>query len=481
MNYQKMTAIELSKKIKNKEISAVEVTKAHINYIKEKDGLYNCFITLLEEEALKQAEKIQEKIGKGEFKDSPLVGVPMAIKDNICTKDIRTTCASKMLEDYVPSYNAKVVDKLVDGGAIILGKLNMDEFAMGSSSETSYFSSTKNPVNPEYVPGGSSGGSAAAVAAGEVLYTLGSDTGGSIRQPSSYCGVTGIKPTYGTVSRSGLIGFASSFDQIGPIAKNISDATAVLDIIKGYDKNDSSSLKRNYDQYSKELVEDVKGLKIAIPREYLESPMNEDVRRKLHEAIDILKDKGASIDFIKPKTSEYIIPTYYILASAEASSNLARFDGIKYGYRSLDANNLDEIYTKSRSEAFGDEVKLRILLGNYVLSAANYEQYYNKALKLRRLINNEFEDVLSKYDLIMDPTNSFTAFKFKKFKDDPVKKYSSTDNKYTILVNIVGAPAISLPCGVDKEGLPIGLQLIGRKHGEKDIIRTGYTYEKAIK
>jgi aspartyl-tRNA(Asn)/glutamyl-tRNA(Gln) amidotransferase subunit A len=480
MDYTKLTALELARKIRNKEVSAVEVTKAQIEYIKEKEVLYNCFISFLEDEGLKRAYQVQEGIDKGEFKDSPLVGVPVAIKDNILTKDIRTTCASKMLENYVPSYNARVVDKLEEAGAIILGKLNMDEFAMGSSSETSYFGPTKNPINTEYVPGGSSGGSAAAVAAGEVFYSLGSDTGGSIRQPSSYCGVTGIKPTYGTVSRNGLIGFASSFDHIGPIAKDISDASAVLDIIKGYDPKDSTSIAGDYGSYSSALIDDVRGMRIAIPKEYIDSPMNEQVRARFKEVVEIFKQKGASVDLVDFLNSDYIIPTYYVLTSAEVSANLSRFDGIRYGYRSPNARNLEEIYLKSRAEGFGHEAKLRILLGTYVLSSDNYKSYYDKALRVRRLISNEFDEFFSKYDILLGPTSLFTAFKFNKFENNPVEKYAKADNKYTVLANLIGSPSISLPCGLDKEGLPIGMQLIGRKFGEKDIIRAAYSLERTI-
>ncbi|NLJ90190.1 MAG: Asp-tRNA(Asn)/Glu-tRNA(Gln) amidotransferase subunit GatA [Clostridiales bacterium] len=480
MDYAKMTALELASKIRNNEISAVEVTKAQIKYIKEQEDRLSCFITLLEDEGLKRAYEVQERIAKGDYKDSPLAGVPMAVKDNILTKNIRTTCASRMLETYIPSYNARVIDKLEDAGAIILGKLNMDEFAMGNSSESSYFGPTRNPFNTDHVPGGSSGGSAAAVAAGEVFYSLGSDTGGSIRQPSSYCGVTGIKPTYGTVSRNGLIGFASSFDQIGPIAKNVSDATAVLDIIKGYDSKDSTSIAREYDSYTSALTDDVRGMKIGVPKEFLDSPMNSQIREQFDKVIKVYRDKGATVEYVDFQTSDYIIPTYYILTSAEVSANLSRFDGIRYGYRSPDAKNLEEIYFKSRAEGFGDEAKLRILLGSYVLSSDNYDTYYDKALRIRRLISNEFDDFFSNYDILLGPTSLFTAFNFNAFLNSPVEKYADSDNKYTIIANLIGSPAMSIPCGYDEKGLPIGMQLIGRKFGEKDIIRSAYSLEKEI-
>lgn len=477
MNFSKLTALELGKKIKNKEALVIEVTKAQIDYIKANDINYNCFITKLEEEAIDRAHEVQQMIDRGDLEDSPLAGVPMAIKDNICTKDIKTSCASKMLADFVPSYNATVVERLNKAGAILLGKTNLDEFAMGISSETSYFGTSKNPANIEYVPGGSSGGSAAAVASNEAFYTLGTDTGGSIRQPSGYCGVTGIKPTYGTVSRYGLVPFASSLDQIGPITKDVSDSAAVLDIIKGYDPKDSTSVDVKSESYTDALINDVKGMRIAVPKEFLTVSMNEQVRKKLREAIDILKDKGGIIDYIDFETMEYVIPTYYILSSAEASSSLSRYDGIKYGHISPDANNLEDIYRKSRGEAFGKEVKFRILLGNYVLSADNYEAYYKKALKTRMLINSEFDKVFCKYDIILLPTNIYTAFKFKKYENDFLQKHKKTDNKYTIAANLIGAPAISIPYGLDNEGLPIGLQIIGKRFAEREIIRAAYSAE----
>lgn len=476
-----LNILELSDKIKNKEISAVEVTRAVLEHIKEKDGEYNSFITVTEEEAIRQAIKVQEKIDKGQLSKSPIAGVPMAIKDNICTKNIRTSCASKMLETFIPSYNATVMDKLEGAGGILLGKLNMDECAMGSSSDTSYFGPTKNPVNTQYSPGGSSGGSAAAVAASQGFYSLGSDTGGSIRQPSSYCGVTGIKPTYGSVSRYGLIPFASSFDQIGPIAKDISGATAVLDVIKGYDPKDSTSVNKQYPTYLDSLVDDVKGMRIAIPKDIMDSPMDEVVREKFEEAIEIFKNKGAIIQIIELDTIDYVIPAYYILSSAEASSNLSRFDGIRYGYRSPQGGNIEEIYRKSRSEGFGQEVKYRVFLGAYVLSPDNYEDYYSQALKVRRLIKNEFDQVFSKYDIVILPSNFYTASKIDELDKEPIHQHSKADNKYTIVANMIGGPAISIPCGFDNNNLPIGLQLIGRQFGEEDIIRAAYSFETARK
>lgn len=481
MNFRNLNALEVAKKIKDRELSAVGVTKAQIEHIKINNNKYNSFISILEDEGLNRAQKVQQQIDNGEFESSPLAGVPIGIKDNICSQNIRTTAASKMLIDFVPSYNATVIEKLEDAGAIIIGKLNMDEFAMGSSSETSYFGPSKNPRNDQYVPGGSSGGSASSVAGNEVFYSLGTDTGGSIRQPCSLCGITGIKPTYGTVSRYGLIAFASSLDQIGPMAKDVADATAVLDIIKGYDPKDSTSIKMEYGSYSEALIDDVKGMKIGVPKDLLEASMNEQVKEKFNEAIRVFEDKGAIIEYIDLSTIDYVIPTYKILSSAEASSSLSRFDGIRYGYRSEEANNLEEVYRKSRGEAFGNEVKLRILLGTYVLNSENHDDYYSKALKIRRLINLEFDQVFSKYDIIISPTTLYTAFKLKEFDNDNVNKYSETDSKYTIAANLVGAPAISLPCGLDASGLPIGLQIIGRRFGEKDIIRAAYSYEQSQK
>lgn len=478
MDFASLSALELGKKIKNREISVLEATKAQIAYIEAEDLIYNSFITLSKEEAINRAKIVQARLDKGEYKNSPLAGVPMAIKDNICTKNIRTTCASMMLKDFIPSYNSTVVEKLEDAGTILLGKLNLDEFAMGVSSETSYYGPSKNPMNIQYVPGGSSGGSAAAVASNEAFFSLGTDTGGSIRQPASYCGVTGIKPTYGTVSRYGMIPFASSLDQIGPITKNVADGAAVLDIIRGYDPKDSTSVETNKGNYSNALINDVKGIRIGVPEEFYNIDMNDQVREKTLESIDILKDKGAIIESINIETIKYVIPTYYIISSAEASSNLSRYDGIKYGYHSASANNLEEIYKKSRCEGFGKETKLRILLGTFVLSSNNYETYYKKALKTRMLINKEFEQIFSKHDIILLPSNLYTAFKFNKFENDPFNKYKGTDNKYTIAANLIGSPAISIGRGVDKEGLPIGLQMIGRRFGEEDIIRCAYSLEQ---
>jgi aspartyl-tRNA(Asn)/glutamyl-tRNA(Gln) amidotransferase subunit A len=479
MDITSLSALELGAKIKNREISVLEATKAQIEKIKEKENLYNCYITVMEEEALKRAEEVQEALDRGEYKDSPLAGVPVAIKDNICTKGIKTTCGSKSLYNFVPPYNATVINKLMDAGAVIIGKTNMDEFAMGSTTETSFFGSTKNPVNTEYVPGGSSGGSAAAVAAMESFYALGSDTGGSIRQPSAYCGVTGMKPTYGTVSRFGLVAFASSLDQIGPIARNVSDCAVALDIISGYDKMDSTSIEKENYEYSKALVEDVKGMRIGIPKGYLGDGLDREVKESIIKASKVLEENGAIIEEFDLESVEYAVSAYYVIACAEASSNLSRYDGVKYGYRADNVEGLSNLYKKTRSESFGNEVKQRMMIGSFVLSSGYYDAYYNKALKLRALIKEGFLKAFEKFDIILGPTSPSTASKLNESLSDPLKMYLG--DIYTVSVNLAGLPAISLPCGTDSKGLPIGLQLIGKHFGEKDIIRAAYTYEQRRK
>lgn len=479
MDITSLSALELGAKIKNREISVLEATKAQIEKIKEKDSLYNCYITVMEEEALKRAVEVQEKLDRGEYKDSPLAGVPIAIKDNICTKGVKTTCGSKILYNFVPPYNATVIDKLMEAGAVIIGKTNMDEFAMGCTTETSFFGSTKNPINTEYVPGGSSGGSVAAVAAMETFYALGSDTGGSIRQPSAYCGVTGIKPTYGTVSRFGLIAYASSLDQIGPIARNVSDCAVALDIISGYDKMDSTSIETDKYEYSKALVEDVKGMRIGIPKGYLGEGLDREVKESIIKASKVLEENGAIVEEFDLEAIEYAIPAYYVIACAEASSNLSRYDGVKYGYRAEDVEGLSNLYKKTRSKGFGYEVKRRMMIGSFVLSSGYYDAYYNKALRVRALIREVFEKAFEKYDVILGPTTPSTAPKLNESLSEPLKMYLG--DIYTVSVNLAGLPAISLPCGTDSKGLPIGLQLIGKHFGEKDIIRVAYTYEQRRK
>ncbi len=477
MDITTLSALELGRKIKNKEISVPEAAKAQLEKIKEKDDSYHCYITVLEEEALARAEKVQKLIAAGEFMDSPLAGVPMAVKDNICTKGVRTTCASKILYNFNPPYNATVIEKLEKAGAVIIGKTNMDEFAMGSTTETSHFGVTSNPKNKDHVPGGSSGGSAAAVAANEAFYALGSDTGGSIRQPSAFCGVTGIKPTYGTVSRYGLIAYASSLDQIGPIARDVSDCAAVLDIISGHDAKDSTSVAQDFYRYSEALTDDVRGMRIGIPRGYLGDGLEDEIRQSILSAAESFEKKGAIVKEFDLDAVDYAIPAYYVIASAEASSNLSRYDGVKYGYRTEDFEGIQDVYKKSRSEGFGNEVKRRMMIGAFVLSSGYYDAYYNKALKVKAIIKEGFDKAFREFDVLLGPTAPSTAPKLGESLSDPLKMYLG--DIYTVSVNLAGLPAISLPCGTDSKGLPIGMQLIGKHFGEKDIIRGAYSFEQS--
>ena len=476
MDITTLTALTLSQKIKAGEITVVEATKAQLDRIKERDGKYHCYVTVMEEEALKRAKEVQALLDAGELSDSLLAGVPIAIKDNICTKDVLTTCSSKMLSNFVPPYNAEVVDRLDKAGAVLIGKLNMDEFAMGSTTETSYFGPTNNPWNTDYVPGGSSGGAAAAVAAEEIFCALGSDTGGSIRQPSSFCGVTGIKPTYGTVSRYGLIAYASSLDQIGPIGRNVSDCVATLQVISGHDKKDSTSVPQESYCYSDALVDDVIGMRVAIPKGYLGEGLDKEVKASILKVAEDLRKKGAIVEECELEAVDYAIPAYYVLASAEASSNLSRFDGVKYGYRTLKFQGLQDVYNKTRDEGFGMEVKRRMMIGAFVLSSGYYDAYYNKALRVKAIIKQAFDKLFEKYDVILGPTAPTTALKMGENLSDPVKMYLG--DIYTVSVNLAGLPAISLPCGIDSKGLPIGAQFIGKPFGEKDIIRAAYSYEQ---
>ena len=476
MNIMKLTAVELGKKIKSGEITVKEATIAALDRIEELDKEYNCFVTVDREAALKISEEVQEKINSGEL-TSPLAGVPVAIKDNMCTEGMLTTCSSKILENFYPTYTSQAVLNLEKAGAVILGKTNMDEFAMGSTTETSYFGATKNPWNSEHVPGGSSGGSCAAVAAEECIYALGSDTGGSIRQPSSFCGVTGIKPTYGTVSRYGLIAYGSSLDQIGPVAKDVTDCAVILETIAAYDEKDSTSVKRDSYNFTDALVNDVTGLKIGIPVTYFSEGIDPEVKEAVLNAAKVLESKGAIVEEFDLKLIDYAIPAYYVIASAEASSNLARFDGVKYGYRAKDTEGLHGMYKKTRSEGFGSEVKRRIMLGSFVLSSGYYDAYYLKALKTKALIKEEFDKAFEKYDVILGPVAPTTAPKLGESLSDPIKMYLG--DVYTISVNLAGLPGISLPCGVDKNGLPIGLQLIGDCFKENNIIRAAYTFEQS--
>ncbi len=475
MQITRLTAVELGKKIKAGELTAVEATKAALEQIKAMESALNSFVTVDEAEALRQAEEVQKKIEAGELTD-PLAGVPVAIKDNLCTEGLRTTCSSKILENFTPTYTAEAVLNLKKAGAVILGKTNMDEFAMGSTTETSYYGETKNPWNTEHVPGGSSGGSCAAVAAEECFYALGSDTGGSIRQPSSFCGVTGIKPTYGTVSRYGLIAYGSSLDQIGPIAKDVTDCATILETIASYDRKDSTSLRREDYDFTAALVEDVKGMKIGLPRDYFGDGLDPEVKEAVLAAAKTLEEKGAIVEFFDLGLVEYAIPAYYVIASAEASSNLARFDGVKYGYRAPDYEGLHSMYKRTRDEGFGPEAKRRIMLGSFVLSSGYYDAYYLKALRTKALIKQEFDKAFAKYDVILGPAAPTTAPRLGESLSDPIKMYLG--DIYTISVNLAGLPGISLPCGVDSKGLPIGLQLIGDCFAEKKIIRAAYTFEK---
>ncbi|MCI7738131.1 MAG: Asp-tRNA(Asn)/Glu-tRNA(Gln) amidotransferase subunit GatA [Lachnospiraceae bacterium] len=469
-----LTAVELGKKIKAGEVSVLEATKAALDQIKEKDDLYNCYVTVDEEGALKQAEEVQKKIDAGEL-TGPLAGVPVAIKDNMCTRGLLTTCSSKILGNFVPTYTAEAVLNLEKAGAVILGKTNMDEFAMGSTTETSYYGVTRNPHNPDHVPGGSSGGSCAAVAANECFYALGSDTGGSIRQPSSFCGVTGIKPTYGTVSRYGLIAYGSSLDQIGPVAKDVTDCAVILETIASHDKKDSTSVAREDLDFTSALVDDVKGMRIGIPRDYLGEGLDSEVKAAVLDAAKKLEAKGAIVEEFDLSLVEYAIPAYYVIASAEASSNLSRFDGVKYGYRAKEYDGLHSMYKKSRSEGFGAEVKRRIMLGSFVLSSGYYDAYYLKALRTKALIKQAFDRAFEKYDVILGPAAPTTAPKLGESLSDPLKMYLG--DIYTISVNLAGLPGMSVPAGEDSKGLPIGVQFIGDCFKEKNIIRAGYAFE----
>ena len=475
MSLMSLTALELGKKIQAKEVSAVEAAKEALGQIKKLDGSLNCFVTVEEDSVLKKAEEVQKKIDAGELA-GPLAGVPAAIKDNMCTEGVRTTCSSRMLENFVPTYTAEAVKNLEQAGLVVLGKANMDAFAMGGTTETSYFGPTRNPWAPEHVPGGSSGGSCAAVAAEECSFALGSDTGGSIRQPSSFCGVTGLKPTYGTVSRYGLIAYGSSLDQIGPVGKDAADCAAVLEAIASHDPKDSTSMKRDSYDFLSALDEGVRGLRIGIPRDYFGDGLDEEVKSHILEAAKVLESKGAVLEEFDLSLVEYAIPAYYVIASAEASSNLARFDGVKYGYRTPEYEGLHNMYKKSRSEGFGAEVKRRIMLGSFVLSSGYYDAYYLKALKTKALIRQAFDRAFEKYDVILGPAAPGTAPKLGESLSDPLKMYLG--DIYTVSVNLAGLPGITVPCGTDGKGLPIGMQLIGDCFQERKILRAAHAYEQ---
>ena len=478
MDITELTVHELQEKLKNKELTIKEITEAYINRINEKEKDVQAFVTELTDEAKKSAEEIQSKVENGEI-TGEFAGIPIGIKDNICTKGIKTTCSSRMLENFVSPYDATVMEKINNENMIDLGKLNMDEFAMGGSTEYSYFHPTRNPWNLNKVPGGSSGGSAAAVASNMVPWALGSDTGGSIREPASFCGVVGLKPTYGLVSRYGLVAFASSLDQIGPITKDVQDAAMLLNIIAGHDKKDTTSSDRPKVDYTKALKNDVKGLKIGVPKEFFGEGINEEVKEQLQKAIETYKELGAEVEEFSLDIAQYALATYYIIACAEASSNLGRFDGIRYTYRTKEFKSLKEIYKKSRSEGFGPEVKRRIILGTYVLSSGYYDAYYKKAQQVRTLVMNEFNKGFEKYDVILTPTSPTVAFDIGSKSNNPLEMYLA--DICTVSVNIAGLPGISIPCGVDKEGMPVGMQLIGNKFCEETILNAAYTFEQKIK
>ncbi len=477
MNIVELTVHELQEKLKNKELTVEQITKAYVDRINEKEKDVQAFVTTLTDEALQQAKAVDTKREEGEI-TGELAGIPIGIKDNICTKGIKTTCSSKMLENFVSPYDATVMENINKENMINLGKLNMDEFAMGSSTETSYFKKTKNPWDLNKVPGGSSGGSAAAVASNMVPWALGSDTGGSIRQPASYCGVVGLKPTYGLVSRYGLVAFASSLDQIGPITKDVKDSAILLNVIAGHDKKDTTSVDMEKKDYTKALKNDVKGLKIAVPKEFFGEGINSEVKENLEKAIEKYKELGAQVEEISLDVAKYALATYYIIACAEASSNLGRFDGIRYTYRTEKFGNLKELYKKTRSEGFGPEVKRRIILGTYVLSSGYYDAYYKKAQQVRTLVTNQFNKAFENYDVILTPTSPIVSFDLGSKTDNPLEMYLA--DICTVSINIAGLPAISIPCGVNSDGMPVGMQLIGNRFCEETILNAAYTYEQAI-
>ena len=476
MSVIKATAVGLGKMIKSGEVTVKDAVLATLGSIEKSEQTLNSFITVLDEDVLlARAAQVQEKIDCGEL-TGPLAGVPVAVKDNLCTKDVLTTCGSNMLANFKPTYTAEAVQNLERAGAVIIGKTNMDEFAMGSTTETSAYGVTRNPHNTDHVPGGSSGGSCAAVAANECFYALCSDTGGSIRQPSSFCGVTGLKPTYGTVSRYGLVAYGSSLDQIGPIAKDVTDCATILEVISSYDKKDSTSVRREDLNFTAALIDDVEGMRIGIPGEYIGEGLDPSVREAVLRAADVLRERGAIVEEFDLSLVEYAIPAYYVIACAEASSNLSRFDGVKYGYRTEEYEGLHNMYKKTRSEGFGPEVKRRIMLGSFVLSSGYYDAYYLKALRTKSLIKRAFDRAFQQYDVILGPAAPATAPRIGDSLGDPIQMYLG--DIYTISVNLAGLPGISVPCGTDTHGLPIGLQLIGDCFKERNIIQAAYTFEQ---
>ncbi len=477
MELYEYKAHQLQKMLAQKEISSVELTKAVLNRLREKEEDVEAYITVTEEIALAQANASDQKRMAGE-KMGPLAGIPFAVKDNICTKDIRTTCGSHILEPYYPPYQATAFAKMQKEGAVLLGKTNMDEFGMGSSTETSYYKKTKNPCSLDRVPGGSSGGSAAAVAAQEAIFALGSDTGGSIRQPASFCGVVGIKPTYGLVSRFGLVAFASSFDQIGPLGQDVQDCATVLTALAGKDEKDETTVESGGKDYTKALTNGIRGMRVGLPKEYFGPGISEEVKAAVLKAAKVLEYLGANVEELSLPDTEYALPAYYLISSAEASSNLARYDGIRYGFRAENCKDLQDVYFKTRSEGFGDEVKRRIMLGTFALSAGYYDAYYGRAQKARVQIRNQYQKAFGQYDLLLTPVSPMTAWKFGEKSANPLEMY--TADICTVGVNIAGLCAISLPCGQDKDGLPIGAQIIGPPLGEEKIIQAAYALEKAL-
>ncbi|HIR59975.1 MAG TPA: Asp-tRNA(Asn)/Glu-tRNA(Gln) amidotransferase subunit GatA [Candidatus Faecivivens stercoravium] len=477
MNAKEITSLslrQLSDCLRSGELTAVQAAEAYLASIRENDPSIRAYLSILEEKAMGQAAETDRRRARGETL-SPLAGVPVGIKDNICTKGVTTTCASRMLEQFIPPYNAHVIEKLEEAGAVTLGKLNMDEFAMGSSTENSFFQITHNPRDPSRVPGGSSGGSAAAVAANEAAFALGSDTGGSIRQPAAFCGVVGMKPTYGTVSRYGLIAFASSLDQIGPLTRDVADSAMVMDCIAGHDSRDSTSIRMDKLPYASQLGQDIRGIKIALPEEFFGEGLSEDVRKGIQLAARRFQDLGAEIVRVSMPALTHALPAYYIISSAEASSNLARFDGIRYGYRSPDYEDISSLYKNSRSEGFGEEVKRRIMLGTFALSSGYYDAYYKKALQVRTLITRDYSRIFAACDCILSPVAPTTAYKIGEKTANPLEMYLG--DIYTVPVNIAGLPGLSMPCGAAADGLPVGMQLIGPAFSEPLLYRVGYAYE----
>lgn len=477
MSILELSAIDLGGKIKAGDIGVLEATNALLEQIERNDTQYNAYISVFADQARAKAGDIQSKITAGEL-TSPLAGVPVALKDNICTKDLLTSCASKTLSNFYPPYNATIVDRLNDAGSIIIGKLNMDEFAMGNKNETSFYGPVKNPWDITRSSGGSSGGAAAAVAVSEAFYAIGSDTGGSIRQPASFCGVTGLKPTYGTISRYGVVAYASSLDQIGPMARDVRDVAAALDVLSGKDEMDATSVTTDIKGCLASLESaDVKGMRIGLPSDYFGEGLGEHVKQSVLDAAKTFESMGATVEYFPMPIVEFAIPTYYIIASAESTSNLSCFDGIKYGYRAEKFDDLVDVYFKSRSEGFGMEVKRRVMLGNFVLSSGYYDAYYNKALQVKALIKKSFDDAFGKYDLILSPAAPTTAPKLGENSNNPLKNYLG--DIYTASVNLAGLPAISTPCGFGHEGMPVGVQLIASHFNEKKLLGATYAFQQA--